>query len=983
MTSHVDNEARVIINAFHYMKPGPRSLAQSVAFAAQETYELPEPSVEDVFARVERNGANDLVSVTVEKALVAWDYAAEAPWVSGTKRNTQERRNRIYELLGFTSAQGVHCGRLFPIFPALEPPTVITEVHRAAWRPWYSQERRLSSAFYWNAYFGHLAGIGAWEPRNLAALDEATTDIVQRLADPTGSSSCTTKGLAVGYVQSGKTANFTGVIAKAVDAGYRLVIVLAGTLDILREQTQRRLDKELIGRELVADDYEGDAELASFVSHGALPSDLGAFDWERLTLAKQDFQQMLVGLTALEFQRADPSRPFYDPANLRQSRARLLVVKKNATVLDKVLRALGKVGQRYALGDVPALIIDDESDQASVNTARRLSAKERAKRTAINQRIVALLRLLPRGQYVGYTATPFANVFIDPQDAEDLFPSDFIITLPRPEGYMGVSDFYDTDEMEDGDFTSNRQAFVRFVGDEDEKLNNLPQAIDAYVLTGALKLWRAANGSRAYRHHTMLVHHSAFTNVHVDQATLVRRLLNQANYAGGGPGVARLRTLFKEDFLKVSAVQRGDAPMAERFEQVAPFISQCCAKINEGGRPVLIVNGENDEDAPDFERAAVWKIIVGGTKLSRGYTIEGLTVSYYRRKAGAADTLMQMGRWFGFRRGYRDLVRLYIGNREPLDRHGKRFVNLYEAFRSICLDEEEFRAELERYSSLEEGQRVTPKQIPPLVPSTMLRPTSPNKMFNAQVEFENFGGRWVEKTVATADDDEIRANAEATRKLLENSSLKTVTIGVSSLGRGTKQGQESSFRAFVGTLQPDIMLQYLQKFNWAAGKRPLDRVCDFLVGKRGDPGIGRWLVVAPQPIVARPPSWTVGGAAIAVRERSRTGNGEDSRYGVFSESLHVSAAEYLNCLQEGKQPTASTASLRDCHQAVMLFYPVLSAEERKAKKIPTMGFALVFPQNTLRTKIKYSVIDPTQEDAVVVEVRLGRKGEKGTKSSRQ
>ena len=167
----------------------------------------------------------------------------------------------------------------------------------------------------------------------------------------------------------------------------------------------------------------------------------------------------------------------------------------------------------------------------------------------------------------------------------------------------------------------------------------------------------------------MLVHHSAYTEVHAGQADLVRKLFDRANYVGGGPGAERLERLWREDFLKVSKAQGGQEKMPTRYSQLLPYVSSCCNRITSGGRPVLIVNGNNKDDAPDFEKSPVWKIVVGGTKLSRGYTIEGLTVTYYRRRAGEADTLMQMGRWFGFRPGYRDLVSLYIGNREPLDQN--------------------------------------------------------------------------------------------------------------------------------------------------------------------------------------------------------------------------------------------------------------------------------------------------------------------------
>src|SRR5690606_30572560 len=142
------------------------------------------------------------------------------------------------------------------------------------------------------------------------------------------------------------------------------------------------------------------------------------------------------------------------------------------------------------------------------------------------------------------------------------------------------------------------------------------------------------------------------------------------------------------------------------------------SRMEESGGAVRILNNENKDQTPDFDRSQVWKILVGGTKLSRGYTVEGLTVSYYRRRAQTADTLMQMGRWFGFRLGYRDLVRLFIGTDEWIDKAGRKRIDLYEAFGAVCRDEEFFREELKRYASMEDP-RMTPLQIPPLVPMHM------------------------------------------------------------------------------------------------------------------------------------------------------------------------------------------------------------------------------------------------------------------------
>ena len=241
-------------------------------------------------------------------------------------------------------------------------------------------------------------------------------------------------------------------------------------------------------------------------------------------------------------------------------------MKKNATVLKRLVGDLKKV--RKQLGEIPTLIIDDESDQASVNTTDPRKWKEgETERTSINRLLSELLSLLPRAQYVGYTATPYANVFVDPEDAEDIFPKDFLLALRKPQGYMGVSDFHDLDvvygEGERNPENSNEKAFVRdLTGDTlEERRLELAAAMDAFVLAGAIKLYREKAGNKpgAFRHHTMLVNESFKKDDHAETAEIVKSIWNGAGYVSG-LGYERLRDLYESDFLPVCAgPQRGGA----------------------------------------------------------------------------------------------------------------------------------------------------------------------------------------------------------------------------------------------------------------------------------------------------------------------------------------------------------------------------------------------------------------------------------------
>ncbi|GAA3112975.1 hypothetical protein GCM10020001_034980 [Nonomuraea salmonea] len=318
-------------------------------------------------------------------------------------------------------------------------------------------------------------------------------------------------------------------------------------------------------------------------------------------------------------------------------------------------------------------------------------------------------------------------MFVDPRDAEDIFPKDFLISLQRPPGYMGASDFHDIDidfdQVERTFANSVQKAHVRFVSGQYEKKKNkaLLEALDAFVLSGAIKLYREARGTKAFRHHTMLVHEGMRTAAHKELADRITDLWNKSGYYSA-TAYTRLRGLFDKDLGPVSRVRAGDIPTPNSFDEILPYLPKAIARIGGTRSPVLIVNSdkiESDQEKLDFDTTDhVWRILVGGNKLARGFTVEGLTVSYYTRVAKQADTMMQMGRWFGFRQNYQDLVRLYTT------------VELYEGFEAIVRDEEFFRSELRQYAAPVGGKpQVTPQDVPPLVGSHLprIKPTAANK----------------------------------------------------------------------------------------------------------------------------------------------------------------------------------------------------------------------------------------------------------------
>jgi hypothetical protein len=258
---------------------------------------------------------------------------------------------------------------------------------------WYTGPD-FENAWCWPAFKKMLAR--KWPERAIARLDESSTKILAHMSHPAQTFS--TRGLVVGYVQSGKTASYSALISKAADIGYKLFIVLAGTTSSLRRQTQRRLEKDIV--------------------------ELNPGSWDKLTGPDRDFGYHPGVATSM-----------LNPAN-RAMRI-LCVVKKNKTILEN-LKTFLRNASGAVLASCPVLVIDDEADNASVNT-------KADDRTTINRLIIEILQSLPKCAYVGYTATPFANVFIDPTSSEDLFPRDFIFDLPRPEDYFGAEKIFGRD----------------------------------------------------------------------------------------------------------------------------------------------------------------------------------------------------------------------------------------------------------------------------------------------------------------------------------------------------------------------------------------------------------------------------------------------------------------------------------------------------------------------------------------------------------
>ncbi|CAI9405062.1 Z1 domain-containing protein [Aestuariimicrobium sp. T2.26MG-19.2B] len=474
------------------------------------------------------------------------------------------------------------------------------------------------------------------------SVDQASTKIVAQLANP-HVSNLRQKGLVLGHVQSGKTANYAAVIAKAADAGYKMVIVLAGLHNNLRQQTQRRLDR-----------------------------DLGASSWIQMTDADHDF--------GLQIQKGEAI------LGVPQNRV-LAVVKKNGSRLKRLHKWLRDI-PRDVRERCPILIIDDEADQATPNSSTAID-----KQTAINKILRQVWNEVLSGTYVGYTATPFANVFMSPEDEEDFYPEDFIVELPRSKEYFGAERIFGREQLDENDDPDDGLDMVRTVPVLDEEsLRVSPSEKESYVpdivpsLVDALRWFALATAVRRERGDeapsSMLIHTTHFVDPHFAMKDAVDAwVTHEANRVGQG-AMDEYECLWRLEHDKALEVATQPTPHFSALAKQLPLVL--------GDLRVIVDNGSSN-DRLDYEvrdeaghRLNSTVVAIGGGTLSRGLTLEGLVVSYFIRTSSTYDTLLQMARWFGYRPGYEELPRIWMTDSLQQD---FRFLALVEADLRVAIHE--------------------------------------------------------------------------------------------------------------------------------------------------------------------------------------------------------------------------------------------------------------------------------------------------------
>lgn len=553
--------------------------------------------------------------------------------------------------------------------------------HDATHKTWYFLQE--NDGFYWNRYKKFLKDKKHWSPDVVNRLHTTTNDVMDDLGNPNDKDRpFQRRGLLLGDVQSGKTATYTAICNKAADANYKVIIVLAGMMENLRVQTQERLDAEFVGKESKYTlDRKADNEIRNHpVGVGKIQSD-------------NEKQIACFTSVATDFNKTTLKQLGLSLSNLNGTA--LFVVKKNKSVLNNLYRWLleNNANHEDGLIDLPLLLIDDEADNASVNTN-----SEEKDPTAINNAIRNILNCFKQASYLGITATPFANIFINPEDesdeaTRDLFPKDFLTVLPTPENYIGADRIFGIGNADEWDNESNNKRNLGEFNDalipiENEEQNSffyfkhkkeiayeltdipasMKESIRYFILSSAISDYR-----RDYNEHrSMLINVSRFTLVQNQTADIIEGFLNRIKL-----DLENYSQLPAIESMKISSISmlfdtwnnyNLDKVIDINWEDfLQKYLYKAARRIEV--RSVNQSSGASALDYHNYKDIGMRVIAVGGNSLSRGLTLEGLIVSYFYRNTMMYDTLLQMGRWFGYRPGYEDLFKVWMAE-DAIDWYG-------------------------------------------------------------------------------------------------------------------------------------------------------------------------------------------------------------------------------------------------------------------------------------------------------------------------
>ncbi|MCQ2091159.1 MAG: Z1 domain-containing protein [Fibrobacter sp.] len=606
---------------------------------------------------------------------------------------------------------------------------------------WYDEAKADIDPKFWTRYKDYLVDVQQFSPNVVNTLGDDTLDgkLMNYIGNPKSEKDFLKRGLIIGDVQSGKTSTYIGLMCKAADAGYKVFILLTGTIESLRTQTQERVEEGFVGVNMSADNVDG-------VRVGVGLDNKPLFA-KAMTSRKRDFT-------------GDIDTIADSLANNNQ--AVVFVIKKNITTLKKLTDWLVKLNADAVTKkiNVPMLMIDDEADNASINTSG-----DKEDPSKINKAIRKLANVFTKSNYVGFTATPFANVFIDPQTTEemenaDLFPEDFIVALPTPDNYVGATKIF----SEDGIF-HNQLVYIEDAGSEiadgwsfyykhkkdwrSDLPDSLTDAIYAFYIANTLRDLRGDND----KHRSMLVNISRFVavqkyikeeidGIHAAAYRAIKYNLSGLSSDLRDPILKRIHDIFEKYYANVEF----------EWSDVAKNMFKAIESIK-----IRVVNSSKSSEKLVYPKKESLRVIaIGGLALSRGLTLEGLITSYFYRNTSTYDVLMQMGRWFGYRRNYEDLFRIWTA-----ESSSDWYAEIAEATER-----------LKRDMNVMRDKDLKPKDFGIRVRnnSNELQITSYNKMRNTTDEYDanGFFGGSVETQYLEADANKQIKNFETVKTLVDD-----------------------------------------------------------------------------------------------------------------------------------------------------------------------------------------------------------------------
>ncbi len=805
--------------------------------------------------------------------------------------------------------------------------------------PWLRERKTSISWRFWNRYREYLEVEKNFSLEVVNKLDNLTDDILDSLFDPHREIEIDKKGLVVGQVQSGKTANYTGLICKAADSGFKLIIVLAGIHNNLRSQTQLRLDEGFLGRhtkEITNND-------GNVIGVGLIDGLISAHSLTT-SLENGDFTSNSSNVHGLDFNTSDTI---------------IAVIKKNPHVLRRINNWLKTQGKEHDTGRIISnkslLLIDDEADNASINISN-----DPKKRSTINDLITQMLILFRKSAYIGYTATPFANIFI-PLEEDNLFPRDFIITIPAPSNYIGPEKIFGFNFVEDNQESDivlpiiNRiNDYDTFVPDRHKKDDQLPTklpdslkcSIRCFIITCAIRRLRG----QTTVHNSMLVHVSRFVRWQDYIAELIE---NQFDYYRRGidqndPAIIEeFRNTFEtnemdyKSYITVSdKILNSELTTIDSQVQIHTW-KDVLFHLNDAVSRIKVraIHGGSGEALDYYGHInGLSVIVVGGNKLSRGLTLEGLSVSYYLRASRMYDTLMQMGRWFGYRAGYVDLCRLFTSR------------ELNEWFCHITHASEELREEFD-YMSKVAGS--TPEQYALKVRTLpgILLVSAINKMRQA-VNFDlSYSEKLVQTNILYCHQEEVEYNFKVINSFLNkiesypmSDNEKIVFKNVSPNLIIDELISQYKFHPNLKTLNQSLIKQYIRNCN-LNGELIEWTVALFKIQSKN---ANQFKLTIDNKI----------DECIGMTKRNPEGGTssmEDNTYMPKNSNILSPPHQLIDVSPLPEESTGKKIrSIRDPRTALLMIYPLDPEVIEGNYATPIFGFALSFPKSPSNVSVKYA-----------------------------